>query len=136
VAERELAEVIKHDQWQLVELQSNNVEAFGGGNVMSLRMQYQQHTEVIEMYGKVGVSAESIAKQLMKKWWRYQSSGAAVGVHLADQLLLPMAMAEEGVFTTLTPCSHTETNRHVIEKFIDKVFEVKELAADLWQIRL
>jgi RNA 3'-terminal phosphate cyclase len=45
-------------------------------------------------------------------------------------------MAGEGVFTTLTPCSHTETNRHVIEKFIDKVFEVKELAADLWQIRL
>jgi RNA 3'-terminal phosphate cyclase (ATP) len=50
---------------------------------------------------------------------RYLESNAAVGEHLADQLLLPMAIARGGAFTTLEPSSHTTTNAEVIRTFMD-----------------
>ena len=41
-----------------------------------------------------------------------------VGEFLADQLLIPMAMARGGTFRTLPPSSHTTTNMQVIERFL------------------
>jgi RNA 3'-terminal phosphate cyclase (ATP) len=49
---------------------------------------------------------------------RYLASEAAVGEHLADQLLLPMVLAGGGVFTTLPPSRHTRTNLDTIGKFL------------------
>jgi RNA 3'-terminal phosphate cyclase (ATP) len=42
-----------------------------------------------------------------------------VGIHLADQLLIPMAMAGGGTFRTLRPTRHTVTNADVIRRFLD-----------------
>ena len=42
-----------------------------------------------------------------------------VGEHLADQLLLPMALARGGSFTTVPPSRHTTTNIEIIRKFLD-----------------
>ncbi len=44
--------------------------------------------------------------------------------HLADQLLLPMALATKGAFTTAVLSSHTRTNIGVIEKFLPLEFAV------------
>jgi RNA 3'-terminal phosphate cyclase (ATP) len=40
-----------------------------------------------------------------------------VGEHLADQLLLPMALGEGGVFVTSRATSHLRSNIAVIERF-------------------
>ena len=55
---------------------------------------------------------------------RYLDSNAAVGEHLADQLLLPLAVGEGGVFTTTPLTGHSTTNIEVIRKFIDVAIEV------------
>ncbi len=54
------------------------------------------------------------------------SSNAAVGRHLADQLLLPMALAGSGGFTTMVPDDHVPTNISVIEKFLPVKFRIDD----------
>ena len=53
-----------------------------------------------------------------KRLPEYLASEAATGPHLADQLLLPLALARGGRFTTLRPTPHTRSNIAVIEKFL------------------
>jgi RNA 3'-terminal phosphate cyclase (ATP) len=47
-------------------------------------------------------------------------------LHLADQLLLPMALAGGGLFHTLAISDHTQTNMALIEKFLPVQFAVQE----------
>jgi RNA 3'-terminal phosphate cyclase (ATP) len=48
------------------------------------------------------------------------ASGGPVGEHLADQLLLPLALSAGGEFRTGRPSQHTLTNRDIIERFLGK----------------
>ncbi len=136
VAERELAEISKRCSWSAAELRSEHVDCLGSGNILSLRLHYQKHSEVTEYVGKVGVSAERVARNAVSNMRRYQSNGAVVGEHLADQLMLPMAVGKGGVFRSLKPSQHAGTNRDVIHLFTDKRFEFEELGRDYWEVRL
>lgn len=49
----------------------------------------------------------------------YLTAGVPVGRHLADQLLLPLAMGQGGTFRTLARTAHTTTNVAVIGRFLD-----------------
>ena len=57
---------------------------------------------------------------------RYLESGAAVDGHLADQLLLPMALGGGGVFTTARVSQHTRTNADVIRRFLEVPITIDE----------
>ena len=46
------------------------------------------------------------------------------GVHLADQLLIPMAMAGGGAFHTRRPGRHTTTNAEVVWRFLDVTIDI------------
>ncbi|HVW03120.1 MAG TPA: RNA 3'-terminal phosphate cyclase, partial [Planctomycetaceae bacterium] len=59
-----------------------------------------------------------------------------VGEHLADQLLLPFALAGWGRFLTVTPSLHFETNVAVIQQFLDIDIASTELDEDHWEIEL
>ena len=56
---------------------------------------------------------------------RYLDSGAPVGQHLADQLLIPLALAGGGRFRTFEPTLHTRTNAEVIERFLPVAIHVR-----------
>ena len=49
----------------------------------------------------------------------YLSSRALVGEHLADQLLIPLALAGGGSFTTGALSLHTRTNIETIRQFLE-----------------
>ena len=49
----------------------------------------------------------------------YLASNAAAGPYLADQLLLPMALAGGGSFTTVKPSRHARTAADIIARFLD-----------------
>lgn len=53
-------------------------------------------TEVFTAFGEKGVAAEAVAANVLKASRHYQASQAAVDQYLADQLLLPMALAGGG----------------------------------------
>jgi RNA 3'-terminal phosphate cyclase (ATP) len=75
----------------------------------------------------MGKSAESGAAGAAKGLRGYLASMAPVGSHLADQLLLPMALAGGGVFHTVSITDHTRTNMELIESFLEVAFDVKEV---------
>jgi RNA 3'-terminal phosphate cyclase (ATP) len=75
-------------------------------------------TELFTGFGEKGVSAESVADTAATQARHYLESTAAVGEHLADQMLLPLALAGGGAFTTVSASSHLLTNIAVIEKFL------------------
>jgi RNA 3'-terminal phosphate cyclase (ATP) len=57
-------------------------------------------------------------------WWK---SGAAVDEHLADQLVLPMALAPgESRWTTPTVTDHLRTVLWLVEKFLPIRVELME----------
>ena len=90
----------------------------GPGNVLLLKLQYAGLTEVFTAFGEKGVPAEIVAQRLAKEALHFHRSGAAVGEHLADQLLLPMALAGASSFCTVALSSHLQTNIEVIQKFL------------------
>ena len=64
----------------------------------------------------------------------YLNSGACSGEHLADQLLLPMALAGGGEFTSTAPSDHLRSNAALIEKFLAVEISWEALGAKHWKI--
>jgi RNA 3'-terminal phosphate cyclase (ATP) len=81
---------------------------------------------VFSGFGKIGKSAESVASDACESARSYLASGAAVGEHLADQLLLPLALAGGGSFTAEKLNLHARTNIDVIAKFLPAEFEANQ----------
>jgi RNA 3'-terminal phosphate cyclase (ATP) len=90
----------------------------GPGNALLLELAHAQVTEVFTGFGERGVSAETVAGRVVNAARAWLASGAAVGEHLADQLLLPLALAGGGGFTTDVRSSHLTTNLEVIARFL------------------
>jgi len=87
-------------------------------------------SEVVTVFGEKGVSAEQVAGALVKEVKAYQASEGALGQHLADQWMLPLAFAvlERGgaaSFTCTEMTEHATTHIGVIEKFLPVRFDVE-----------
>lgn len=65
-------------------------------------------TEVVTGFGMKGVTAERVASDTCDEVEAYLSAGVPVGRYLADQLLLPLALAGSGAFRTLEPSARTQ----------------------------
>jgi len=92
--------------------------AAGPGNALLLEIETDAGVAVFSCIGRRGLRAEAVADDVAEQARAFLDSGAAVDAHLADQLLLPMALAGGGTFTTGEPSSHARTNAGVIEAFL------------------
>jgi len=120
IADRELAVVRTRLGWSEDELETVIVDgsAPGPGNVLLLEIESEHLTEIFCGFGEVGTRAESVAEHAAKEARRYLAAGVPVGVHLADQLLVPLALAGGGSFRTIGLSSHSRTNLDVIRLFL------------------
>lgn len=109
-------------------------EAAGPGNCVLATLAYEQVAEVVTSVGRRGVSAEQVAEEAAAEALAWRDSGAPVGVHLADQLLLPMALGAGGRFVTVEPSSHTLTNMAVIRMFLDVPLDAVRLEDGRWLV--
>jgi RNA 3'-terminal phosphate cyclase (ATP) len=117
VADRELARLTE----RLGPLEARSVvlpAREGPGNALMVELTYAHIAELFTAFGERGVPAETVADRLAKTVRHYRDGTAAVGEHLADQLVLPMALAGGGSFTTTSLSPHLETNLAVIRKFL------------------
>ena len=102
------------------------LDSAGPGNVVMIEIGTAEVTEIFTGFGQLGVTAENVAKVAAREAREYLASKAAVGEHLADQLLLPMALAGRGSFAALKLNLHARTNIDVIARFLPVRFETSE----------
>jgi len=135
VGEREVQQVQRRLGWSDDELQVDEVASDGPGNALFLEVQCEHLTEVFTGFGEKGVRSERVADQAVWSLRRYLEAGVPVDEHLADQLLLPLALAGGGAFCTRPPSEHTRTNAAVIHAFLPEVrLTMERIKGDDWRV--
>jgi RNA 3'-terminal phosphate cyclase (ATP) len=86
----------------------------GRGVCCLYEAQFENTAELASSCGETNVTAERVGRRAAKQLQDFISSQVPVGRHLADQLLLPMALAGSGSFTT------------IIEKFLPVKFKIEQ----------
>ncbi|MBL8567082.1 MAG: RNA 3'-terminal phosphate cyclase [Hyphomicrobiaceae bacterium] len=136
IAEREAAIVTRMLSWPQSAAHARDVGADGHGNVLAIEIVQANITEIFTGFGSRDLSAEAVADATAREARAYIAASVPVGPHLADQLLLPLALAGTGSFVTVAPTMHTRTNIEVIEKFLPLSFSVDEIGSGRWRIAL
>jgi RNA 3'-terminal phosphate cyclase (ATP) len=120
----------KKEMGEVVELP----EELGPGNVVLIDVESEHVTEVFTGFGQKGVRAEEVARGAAAEAKRYLEWEVPVGEHLADQLMLPLALAGAGSYVTGPLSEHSRTNVQTIGKFLPVGFEVREVEAGKWEV--
>jgi RNA 3'-terminal phosphate cyclase (ATP) len=129
IAQRELEVIGKALGWNGEQLLLRGLpNDVGPGNVVTLTAEHAQVSEVITGFGKRGVSAETVAGEAAARMREYLAGTAPVGEHLADQLLLPMALASGGEFTTTAVSEHLRSNALVVETFTERRVRIEAVS--------
>lgn len=127
IAVRELAVVGKKLGWPEDARRAEQLpERIGPGNILMLEAEFEHSSEIVSGFGQLGVSAETVAEKAAKRMAGFLGSAAAVGPYLADQLMLPMALAGGGSFTTVRPSRHSRTVTELIARFLPVRFGLEE----------
>ncbi len=92
----------------------------GPGNILLVEAAFEHVTEIVSGFGRLGVPAEQVAKRAAGRMNGYLASSAFAGPYLADQLVLPFALAGGGMFTTVKPSDHLRTAIDIIALFLDR----------------
>jgi len=136
VSERELNKISQKLNWNADELVENQVDSFGPGNLVSLKLAFENTTEIFDEVAQRGLKAEKVAGNAIRKLQRYQDSNAVVGEYLADQLLLPMALNTGGSFICHSMSDHVKTNIEVINQFINGAISITDIDDDTVKINV
>ncbi len=107
----------------------------GPGAGVFLTADYEHSRAGFSAIGRLGVPAEQVAQMACEELLDFHNTGAPVDVHLADQLLLPAALASvESQYRVAEISTHLTTNAWVIEQFrlarvtVDEAEEVVAVA--------
>jgi RNA 3'-terminal phosphate cyclase (ATP) len=114
----------------------DTISAAGAGNAVHVRIDCAHVSTVFVGFGMQGVPAETVASRLAVQVERYLSANVVLDTYLADQLLLPLALAGGGRFTTLKPSAHTDTNAAVVRTLLPVDYQAHELGSDRWSITI
>jgi RNA 3'-terminal phosphate cyclase (ATP) len=137
IGQREIDSARKHLDWP-EEAFSVDVlpQEIGPGNILLLEAEFEHVTEVVSGFGKLGTGAESLARTAAHRMAGYMETSAFAGPYLADQLLLPMAFAGRGRFTTVKPTEHSRTAARVIERFTGRVCRFAQMPGGEHEVAL
>jgi RNA 3'-terminal phosphate cyclase (ATP) len=123
--------------WERAECSPRMVSGTRGpGNALIASVESEHVTEQMTGFGDRGVPSAQVVESVAREVRRYLDAGVPVGEHLADQLLLPMALGAGGVFRTLRPSLHTTTQLELLQQFLGTRSSVVEESADAWRIEV
>ena len=134
VAGRELDVLGRALGWTQDQLRDRGLRSNEGpGNALQVVLQFEHITEVLTAFGEKGVGAEEVARTVLRETQAYLAHHAPVGEHLADQLMIPLALAalqgKVGQYWTTNISEHARTNAKVIEQFLQLRFDLKPLGS-------
>lgn len=109
-------------------------EAFGQGGAIALWAENDDTVLGGNATAERGLRAEAVGEAASKELWKEIKSRATLDIHLADQILPYMALADgESSFLVRDVTEHTNTNMWLIEHFFDVEFDRTEVG-DLHKI--
>jgi len=101
-----------------IDIQPQQLTAACPGAGIFLTAEYGEAGASSAAYGRLGKPSEAVADEAVAALRDHHASAAAVELHLADQLLLPLAVASGvSTFTTPRPSGHLVTNAWVTSRF-------------------
>lgn len=137
IGDREIKVIRDKLSWDRRYLHVEEVQdSHGPGNVLTATIECEHITEVFTGFGERGVPAEKVARRTVREIREYLDAEVPVGGYLADQLIIPMALAGGGKFRTLPPTQHTATNIEVVKQFIDIDVSTIQINNRVWEIEL
>ena len=128
IAERQrnaLAEKISSQRHSL-DIGLLKVPTPGQGTFVFLASESEHAIAGFTALGERGKKAEVVGEEVAREFLDYYSTGAALDPHMADQIVLYLAMSgEESVFTTSRITEHLITNLWVMQQFYEYRYEVE-----------
>lgn len=127
IALRELAELQESLGWPRDVCHAEEVRAQGPGNVIYATIESEHVTELFIGFGRLGASARKVAEEVVSQVQHYLRAAVPVGPHLADQLLLLLALSAAsepsdaqrgGRFRTTTLTPHSESQIAIFQHFL------------------
>lgn len=136
IGERELARVREGLGLEPSVLEVEEVsDSPGPGNAVSVELAMDSHREVFTSFGEKGVPARAVADDVVRQARSYLAEGQPVGIHLADQLMIPLALAGEGRYRTGPPSRHSLTNAEIVNAFLgDHRLTLREVERRAWVV--
>lgn len=129
VAERQIAgvrEVLGKLKLPMEE-KAEYFDTYCPGSQICLTAEFENTIIGTDNLGKLGKKAEEVGKEAAGELLKEQKSNACLDKHLADQILLYMALTKRKSQIKVSEITnHCKTNIWVIEKFINGKFEIKE----------
>lgn len=108
----------------------------GPGNVVMIEVEAEHVTEVFTGFGEVGRPAEAVATHAVQAYQRWLGADVPVGAYLADQLLLPLAIAGNGGYLTLPLSRHSTTHIELVRRFLNVQVSVERLDGNRCMVRI
>jgi len=134
IAATEVRTVVRALALPASETTAETVPSDGPGNAVLVDVESEHLTEVFSAFGERGRPARAVAEDVVGQVRRYLAAAVPVGPHLADQLVLLLALAGGGRFRTVAPTRHLQTNVAVIRHFLDAPIALEELGRDRWEV--
>lgn len=127
IARRELGVVRDRLGFEEAELRIREErDSAGPGNVLLLAVEWEGGSEIVSGFGERGVAAEVVADRAIEELRRFLAVDVPVDPWLADQLMVPFALAGGGRFRTLPLSGHGRTNLEVVRRFLGVALETSE----------
>jgi RNA 3'-terminal phosphate cyclase (ATP) len=129
IATRELDVIGRRLGWTREQLHLRPLpNDLGPGNAVTITLGYENVAEVVCGFGERGVRAEDVALAAANEALAFRAATAPVGEHLADQLLLPMALGAGGQFLTTTASGHLRSNADIVQRFTGRKVIIEAVA--------
>ena len=117
IAEREWTAFQRKLHWKRNQVSIRRIQGQGPGNAILARLRFGERTTVLTGFGRRNARADRVAAELAGDIKQFIQSAAPVDEHLADQLMLPMALLAGGTYRCSKVSLHAETNAEVINRF-------------------
>jgi RNA 3'-terminal phosphate cyclase (ATP) len=106
----------------------------GPANALVLEIDCEHVTAVFTGFGERGLPAEEVAHEALGAARVWLNANVPVDEYLADQLLLPMALAGGGSFRTTKPSLHATTNAATIQRFLSVPIQFQQETDGAWNV--
>lgn len=98
----------------------------GPGNAVMAEIESESVCEVFTGFGERDVPSGKVVGGVIDQVREYLAASAPVGEYLADQLMIPLALAGGGSYRAVKASLHARTNAAVIGRFLAKAPSIAE----------